>query len=79
MNKTFSAAKRIEIVLMKSIGLRITASFGILLIFVCLGFGIISYFTSSNSLINVLNETMPKFASEASLTIKDSIQNQLNV
>ncbi|NLG88357.1 MAG: methyl-accepting chemotaxis protein [Clostridiaceae bacterium] len=64
---------------MKSIGLRIAVFFGILLIFVCLGFGIISYFASSNSLINVLNETMPKFAIEASLTIKDSIQNQLNV
>lgn len=64
---------------MKSIGSRIAVFFGILLIFVCLGFGIISYFASSNSLINVLHETMPKFASEASLTIKDSIQNQLNV
>lgn len=64
---------------MKSIGSRITIFFGVLLIFVCLGFGIISYFASSNSLITVLNETMPKFASEASLTITDSIQNQLNV
>jgi len=64
---------------MKSIGSRITLFFGVLLIFVCLGFGIISYLTSSNSLINILNDTMPRFASEASLTITDSIQNQLNV
>lgn len=64
---------------MKSIGSRITVFFGVLLIFVCLGFGIISYLASSNALINVLHETMPKFASEASLTITDSIQNQLNV
>ena len=64
---------------MKSIGSRITVFFGVLLIFVCLGFGIVSYIASSNSLINILNETMPKFASEASLTITDSIQNHLNV
>lgn len=64
---------------MKSIGSRIIVSFGILLLLVCLAFGMISYFTSSNSLINVFNDTLPKFASEASLTILDSIQNQLNV
>ena len=63
---------------MNSISSRIIFSFGILISVVCLVFGMISYFTSSNSLINVLNETMPKYAAEASLTIKDSIQNQLN-
>ena len=64
---------------MKSIGSRIIVSFVILLLVVCLAFGVISYFTSSNSIINVLKDTMPKFAAEASLTIEDSIQNQLNV
>ncbi|NLX77344.1 MAG: methyl-accepting chemotaxis protein [Clostridiaceae bacterium] len=64
---------------MKSIGSRIIVSFGILILIVCLAFGIISYYTSANSLMNVLNDTMPKFAIEASLTIEDSLQNHLNV
>lgn len=64
---------------MKSISSRIIVSFGVLILIVCFAFGVISYITSSNSLINVLNDTMPKFAAEASLTIEDSIQNQLNI
>lgn len=64
---------------MRSISSRIILSFGLLLLIVCLGFGVVSYFASSNSLTKVLNDTMPKFAVEASLTIEDSIQNQLNI
>lgn len=64
---------------MKSIGSRIILSFGILLLVVCLVFGTVSYFASSKSLIRVLNDTMPRYALEASLTISDSIQNQLNI
>jgi len=64
---------------MNSIGARIIVSFGVLLLLVCLAFGVISYLISSYSLVNVLNETMPKYATEASLTIKDSIRNQLDI
>ncbi|NLW03437.1 MAG: methyl-accepting chemotaxis protein [Clostridiaceae bacterium] len=64
---------------MKSIGLRIVVSFSALILVVCLGLGITSYFVSSGALTDILNETMPKFAAEASITIEDSIQNQLDV
>lgn len=64
---------------MKSIGLRIIVSFSVLILFVCLGLGITSYFVSYGALTDILNETMPKFAVEASLTIDDSIRNQLDV
>ena len=40
----------------------------------------VSYFCLLQTLLTkVLNDTMPKFAVEASLTIEDSIQNQLNI
>ena len=65
--------------MIKSIGSRIIVSFGVLILIVCLGLGVVSYFISSSALTDVLNETMPKFALEASLTIEDSIRNQLNV
>ncbi|ANW99009.1 chemotaxis protein [Thermoclostridium stercorarium subsp. thermolacticum DSM 2910] len=64
---------------MKSIGSRIIFSFGLLLLIVCVAFGTVSYFASSKSLIRVLGDTMPKYAMEASLTIRDSIQNHLNI
>lgn len=64
---------------MKSIGSRIIISFGILLLTVCIAFGTVSYITSSRSLTKVLNDTIPKYALEASLTIRDSIQNHLNI
>lgn len=64
---------------MKSIGARIIVLFGILLFIVSLAFGSVSYLASSKSLIKVLNDTMPKYALEASLTIRDSIQNHLNI
>ncbi|NLM43198.1 MAG: methyl-accepting chemotaxis protein [Clostridiales bacterium] len=63
---------------MKKISTRIIALLGILVFFICFGFGIVSYTASYNSLIDVLEETMPKVAQEASITIEDGIQNQLN-
>lgn len=64
---------------MRSISSRIILSFSILILFVCMGLGIASYFASAQALNSVLNETMPKFATEAALTIEDSIRNHLNV
>lgn len=63
---------------MKSISSKIILVLGLLFFIICLSFGLISYFTASNSLTNVLGDVMPKFADEASLTIDDSIRNQLN-
>jgi len=63
---------------MKKISTKIIALLGLLVFFICFGLGLVAYFTSYNSLVGVLKETMPKIALEASLTIEDGIQNQLN-
>lgn len=62
---------------MKSIKTRIIILVGILLLCVCAGFGVIAYTTSSNALILNIEETMPKFAVEASKTIHSEIMNHL--
>jgi methyl-accepting chemotaxis protein len=63
---------------MKSISSKIIVSFGIMLSILSLGLGIVSYFTSAKSLLDVLEDTIPNFAEEASITIEDSIQNHFN-
>lgn len=63
---------------MKRISTKIIALLSLLVFFICIGLGVVAYFTSKKSLVGVLNETMPKVALEASTTIEDGIQNQLN-
>ena len=63
---------------MKRISTRIIAFFGILVFFICSGLGLAAYITSYDSVMDVLRETMPKAADEASATIEFAIQNQLN-
>jgi len=63
---------------MRKISTRIIVLSGLLVFFICSGLGIIAYITSYNSLVGVLEETMPKVAAEASITIEDGIQNHLN-
>ena len=47
---------------------------GLLLILVCVGFGIVAYKTSSNALIANVKDTMPKFAIESSKAIEFGLQ-----
>jgi len=63
---------------MKSINTKIIALLGLLVVVVCVGLGIAAYITSYNALMNILKDTMPKFAVEASITIKDGIQKQFD-
>jgi len=63
---------------MKKISTRIIVLFGLLVFFICFGLGVIAYIISYKSLVGVLEETMPKVAMEASITIEDGIQNHLN-
>lgn len=63
---------------MSKIGTRIIALFGVLIFIICSGLGLAAYITSSKSVMDVLKETMPKAAMEASITIKDGIRNQFN-
>jgi len=63
---------------MKKISTRIIVLFGLLVFFICFGLGLVAYITSHNALVDVLEETMPKVATEASITIEYAIQNQLD-
>jgi len=64
--------------IMKRISTRIIILLGTLVFFICFGLGLVAYITSHNSLVNVLEETMPKVAMEASTTIEAGIQNRLD-
>jgi len=59
---------------MKSIKTRFAILMGLLLILVCVGFGIVAYKTSSNALIANVKDTMPKFAIESSKAIEFGLQ-----
>lgn len=63
---------------MKKISTKIIVLLELIVFFICFGLGLVAYITSYNSLVGVLKETMPKVAVEASITIEDGIQNQLN-
>mgnify|MGYP000880146762 CR=1 FL=1 len=63
---------------MRSISTRIIALLGLLVFVVCFGLGIAAYMTSYNALMNNLENSMPKFAIEASITIRDGIQKQFD-
>jgi methyl-accepting chemotaxis protein len=63
---------------MQKISTRIIALFGFLVFIICSGLGLAAYITSYNAVLDVLGETMPKAAMEASVTIEDAIRNQLS-
>nr|PZN05963.1 MAG: methyl-accepting chemotaxis protein [Bacillota bacterium] len=63
---------------MKSINTKIIVLLCSLVFIVSTGLGIAAYIISLNSQLNILAETMPKVAEEASVTIKDGMQNHLN-
>lgn len=63
---------------MRRISTKIIALLGLMAFFICFGLGMVSFYTSKNSLVGILEETMPKVAEEAAITIEDGIQNQLN-
>ncbi len=64
---------------MKSIRTRITLFVGILLIAVCASFILTAFKSSSDALISNTEETMPKFAVEASKTIESEIRRNITV
>lgn len=51
---------------------------GLLVFLVYSGLGLVAYITAYNCATDIMKETMPKVAAEASITIEDGIQNQLN-
>ncbi|HEY8350047.1 MAG TPA: methyl-accepting chemotaxis protein [Clostridia bacterium] len=63
---------------MRRISTRIIVLFGVLVFIICSGLGLAAYITACNSVLDVLEETLPKAAVEASATIENAMQNQLN-
>jgi len=63
---------------MRKISTKIIALLGLMVFLICTGLGVVCFNTSKNSLVEILEETMPKVAVEAAITIEDGIQNQLN-
>ena len=63
---------------MRKISSRIIVLFGFLVFVICTGLGLAAYITAYDSVIDVLEETLPKAAIEASAIIENSIQNQLD-
>ena len=63
---------------MKSIKTKLIMYFGVLLLVVCFGLGIISYGISSNALISNVNENLPQMAQQSAKTVQSRVENQLN-
>lgn len=64
---------------MKSIKTKMMVCLGSLLILVCTGLGIISYITSSNTLISNVRESLPQFAHQSAKVIEGRVTDQLNI
>jgi len=63
---------------MKSIKTKIIFSVGSLLIFVCIGLGIISYISASNAITSQTNETLPQVAHQGAKVVSERIKAILN-
>lgn len=63
---------------MKSIKTKLMVFMGVLLVVVCSGLGIISYYVSSNALIKNVNDILPRMAQESARTVQSRVEGQLN-
>ena len=63
---------------MKSIKTKLIMCFGVLLIVICMGLGLISYSISSRALISNVNENLPQMAQQSAKTVQSRIESQLN-
>lgn len=63
---------------MRTIKMKLSAVFGILLLTICLGLGFIAYQTAQNALTDNTQESMTELTMEASNTVSSEISNYLN-
>ena len=63
----------------KSLKSRLALYFGALLMVVCIGLGLISFFISKNSLINTVGLTLPEVAVQASSAVENAINGEFSV
>lgn len=64
---------------MKSINQKMMIWLGLMVVLISVGMGTTAYVTSSTAIHNILEETMPKFAKQASSSIQDRIQLQFTI
>ena len=62
----------------KSIKIRLSVVFGILILFICSVLGILGYTFSKNALKDSIDESLPNLAKEASRIVQERIETQLN-
>jgi len=62
---------------MSSIKTKLIAYFGVLLLLVCTGLGIISYYMASKSLISNVEDVLPQFANSAAQIVESRIEGEL--
>lgn len=63
---------------MKSIKTKLIIFFGMLLLVICIGLGVISYAIASRALISNVNEKLPQMAQQSSKTVQSRVESQLN-
>jgi len=65
--------KKVNITVLSSIKSKMVALIGLLLLFVCIGFGLVLYINSSNSLISKVEEDLPMIAQQSAKVIDSRI------
>ncbi|WIV11904.1 methyl-accepting chemotaxis protein [Proteiniborus sp. MB09-C3] len=63
---------------LKSIKTKLSLSYGALLLIICIGFGVISYITSSNAISASINESLGQIAEEDAKVVAEGMKVQLN-
>lgn len=63
---------------LKSIKIKLSLSFGVLLLLVCIGFGVITYMESSSTLSDKINESLIQLTNEATKIVQGKINLQIN-
>jgi len=63
---------------LKSIKTKLTLSFGVLLLVICSGLGIVAYISSANALSSSIDESLPQISKEAAKGIAGGINSQFN-
>ena len=64
---------------MKSLKAKLILSLSILLLIVCIGLGVTSYYFSSKALIEKVGETLPQLATQAANVVENHINGRLNL
>lgn len=63
----------------KSIKTKLSVCFGVLLILICAGIGVISYMTSANALSSNIDESLAQLSKEASRVVKGKVDIKLSI